>query len=448
MYWLRKLERYGLWQRWWELRRLHGTDSGANVRPRVGAVPLRRGAVRAASAVGDCPRGGGRSCRSLLGLLTAYLAICLTSSCTNQGGVIAVVATATPLDELRFYLGVRDPKDVGAPFVLDRGVSGFLAQVKGRSLSVRPYELFIGDPGGAPAEIQLLVLGIVRKNGVDEVPLFGFTEQPQPILGGDVLRRSVELGGWAANRRYESRGSCRSFTSPTGSFRLLPADDLDCDGVGTLDLPADCNDADPEVRPGHFEYCDGKDNACDGNPPSEVACYAVEPTDQLCRLGVRPCDEPTGGTVSGTCRIGGGPVPSAYCAAYTACEASDPLRCAHVNVGVRRFSCTLKLQEDGVTPCGSGVLDLDQPVTASACQWRIVSTGGLAATLENDAIKDQPQIEDCRPRLRVSAGTGGATSGTVVAEFFGDGRPGHVRELQVALAPSTSCDRPLECVQQ
>jgi len=53
---------------------------------------------------------------------------------------------------------------------------------------------------------------------------------------------------------------------------VLPCVDNDSDGYDNCDLdnpwgddkPKDCNDNDADVAPNNFEYCDGKDNDCDG----------------------------------------------------------------------------------------------------------------------------------------------------------------------------------------
>jgi hypothetical protein len=47
---------------------------------------------------------------------------------------------------------------------------------------------------------------------------------------------------------------------------------VDADGDGVTDCAGDCNDADPKIRPGAAEVCDGRDNDCNGAIDDAAAC--------------------------------------------------------------------------------------------------------------------------------------------------------------------------------
>ena len=77
---------------------------------------------------------------------------------------------------------------------------------------------------------------------------------------------------------------------------------FDQDGDGVTSCGGDCNDADPDIRPGVLEVCNAIDDDCDGNVDgNDTACYtgpAGTATVGACRPGTAIC---TNGT-PGTCR--------------------------------------------------------------------------------------------------------------------------------------------------
>jgi len=64
--------------------------------------------------------------------------------------------------------------------------------------------------------------------------------------------------------------STQYLNTVTFTFDTNPCKDLDGDGV--TDCAGDCNDADPKMRPGLAEVCDGRDNDCNGGVDDPAAC--------------------------------------------------------------------------------------------------------------------------------------------------------------------------------
>jgi hypothetical protein len=60
-------------------------------------------------------------------------------------------------------------------------------------------------------------------------------------------------------------------TSETGDSGAVP---VDADGDGAF-TPDDCDDANPAVFPGAYDWCDGVDQDCDGSPQGDGACGEV-----------------------------------------------------------------------------------------------------------------------------------------------------------------------------
>jgi hypothetical protein len=67
--------------------------------------------------------------------------------------------------------------------------------------------------------------------------------------------------------------STQDLNTLTFDFNTSPCVDLDGDGV--TDCAGDCNDADPKVRPGAVEVCDGRDNDCNGIIDDAGACVRI-----------------------------------------------------------------------------------------------------------------------------------------------------------------------------
>jgi len=366
------------------------------------------------------------------------------SACSAETGILVSVNRGAA-DILEFYVGVEQD----GHYILDSRASGTRADVSGRNLAITPYELLLEPGAGGALSIRVLVLGKNRgESNSESLGSFAFTQTPQRFIEGEVLRRSVGLNSINSTRWARTTGACRRIAFPAEDrYFLYPSDDLDCDGHGTLKQPPDCADDDAEVFPGAFEYCDNKDTDCDGSyAPARVRCYAIDQNTD-CFAGTRDCAEATGGGVSGACTLEGAQVAQAYCVAYNACEALDPLRCAR-SVSEARYGCTLKMQ-DALKSCGGGGgFALDAPWRPESCQWRLVQNGGFQVEFLNRETKASlgAATEDCNPQLQVSADAQSPEKGTVIVEFFADGNPGWVRHFEISQLDDSSCESPfLEC---
>jgi hypothetical protein len=154
----------------------------------------------------------------------------------------------------------------------------------------------------------VLVLGWQKRSGSsDRLLSMAWLSPRQRFVSGEVLRRVMRLEGLSSTRALTRVGKCHQVTwGKDTTFRLLPPDDLDCDGKGTTADPPDCNDNDAEIGPGFFEYCDGKENNCDGKPAaSTIECYANDTANGGgCFSGTRGCvDEGQNAGPTGACQL-------------------------------------------------------------------------------------------------------------------------------------------------
>ncbi len=87
---------------------------------------------------------------------------------------------------------------------------------------------------------------------------------PQPAsVGGDSAQATADSGG--------DSGVEDSATDP--SFTGIPLTDEDGDGyISRATGGDDCDDADPNTHPGATDWCDGKDQDCDGDPVGAGMC--------------------------------------------------------------------------------------------------------------------------------------------------------------------------------
>lgn len=349
----------------------------------------------------------------------------LLGGCGDEGILVAV--SGDDVDALRFHVGVQN----GQSYVLDKGVSGLRIDVAGRRLRTKPYELLLEQQSTSDMALRVFVLGLRRENNADQIYSFGLTEPPQSFIAGEVVRRAIALQTFSSSRSVAKIGSCYRMRINDDVFTVVPHDDRDCDGSAT---PADCNDADGEIHPGTPEYCDGKENNCDGKKAAaQVPCFAVD--GDTCRAGQRGCDEATGGGLAAECLGAGEPVPMTFCQAYTDCGATDPQRCANA-VTPRRRSCKLE-QKPGGASCGIGKIKLERPYWTEKCKWRVVSTGGFTVSIADAAA--------CTTELSIKALEAGAL-GPVVVEFFNDGKATTVWEYAISMVDAEPCsENPLTC---
>ena len=110
----------------------------------------------------------------------------------------------------------------------------------------------------------------------------GYGNQFEPVLG------IAPLPGFVNNNT-----DCNDADSATNPQKVWYRDG-DGDGFGSLDsatvqgctkpagytdVARDCNDSDPNTRPNVYDFCDGKDNDCDGRIDQEVGSYWFRDAD-------------------------------------------------------------------------------------------------------------------------------------------------------------------------
>jgi hypothetical protein len=360
----------------------------------------------------------------------------LLVACSGETGILLSVSGAN-VDELEFQIAVREQNRE-----ILHDATGLKAAVTGRNLQVRPYELFLeAFEQNAAMELRVLVLGWQKRSGSsDRLLSMAWLSPRQRFVSGEVLRRVMRLEGLSSTRALTRVGKCHQVTwGKDTTFRLLPPDDLDCDGKGTTADPPDCNDNDAEIGPGFFEYCDGKENNCDGKPAaSTIECYANDTANGGgCFSGTRGCvDEGQNAGPTGACQLTTSVAPEAFCAAYKSCSHTDGRRCVR-SVSKKTYKCTLALVDGGC----DGTLEIPRPTSSDSCKWKVVEKGDLALTISDKAGSSQTELDSCATiTLKVNAPTGSAPNQRVVLEFFSRGKPGWVRQLDITLEQKAECD--------
>jgi hypothetical protein len=355
--------------------------------------------------------------------------VCLVlAACSSETGIVVAVSGSS-VDELAFQVGVSD----GADYVLDASASGQTRDVRGRDLRLDPYELLLreGDESKPVAmTVRVLVLGA---RGGKQVS-FALLEPPQAFVRGEVLRRALLLQETAADAG--KLGKCYQARVAQKSYRLIAADDRDCDGVSPAE--GDCADADAAVRPGAKEICDGKDNDCDPKTQfvgSEI-CYAT--AGSRCHQGLRSCDESKGQGKLGPCSADeSGPLAAeAYCRAQKSCEsAPSPAECVAGKVTPVLFGCKAVVHESKLCG-GSATVELGGTPPPS-CVWALISDGGWPLALAGAG---------CKASLTVAGGGAPPATGTAVIELVTGTDTSRVARVAIEASPATSCgDTPFAC---
>jgi hypothetical protein len=86
-----------------------------------------------------------------------------------------------------------------------------------------------------------------------------WTLSPGGVADARVLFRPEEVGEWDATLVIGSTAG-----EVTVGLELVSQPSVDDDGDGWSPAGGDCDDADEDAFPGHFELCDGADNDCNG----------------------------------------------------------------------------------------------------------------------------------------------------------------------------------------
>lgn len=200
-------------------------------------------------------------------------AVLLSVGCSNRSSDIGNAAvrinvylaeTDTWLDgqlqQLEFHVAVRVP-EADTTFMFDHDATGTTVDVAGRLLVVDPFRLLIKEDGDGVMEI-LKVFILAFKDGQFEA--WGTLTDPdeQPFFPGRVVDRTVVLHSKESVPPPFDWIETGCFYDRTTGMLIPSPHDQDCDGVPAGE---DCDDLDPNVRPGVTEVCYNEiDDDCDG----------------------------------------------------------------------------------------------------------------------------------------------------------------------------------------
>jgi hypothetical protein len=178
----------------------------------------------------------------------ACAAVLCASCAAKDTAILLEVGGSVRVDRLSFAIGLRE----GALFIKD-SASSIEASVTGRDLDQNPYRLMVHDSDPGASGISGAVLGYAA-NG--SAPLAFAALPPVSFTSGEILLYHLELGPVQG----VVVGATGCVTWPGG--QIVSPTDQDCDGSP---VPEDCNDHDPNVRPGIPEVCgNGIDDNCNG----------------------------------------------------------------------------------------------------------------------------------------------------------------------------------------
>ncbi|MCA9673311.1 MAG: putative metal-binding motif-containing protein [Myxococcales bacterium] len=333
--------------------------------------------------------------RATIGALSLVM---LLGACNSETGILVAV-TGNNVDQLKFFVGVRD----GNEFVVDERSSGMEASVSGRSLRTRPYELLVKQPSPPGADTELRVLALAyRFDDQNNKNLYGFAvmRPPQKFIDGEVVRRPIGIAALSGTASISALGeSCFRVRVGDERFDVVSVVDRDCDGSSTNAQVPDCNDNDPTMYPGARELCDGKDNNCDGKfAPASVPCYVVD--GARCLSGTRACGDAQGQGLSDTCVPSGSEQPEIYCRAYTECKAPDPMACVNA-IARHKLSCTIEVKDSLDQVCPGGAHALSAQAGAAECTWQSTGAGNLALKLKSETAGPARLVDGCAVDLLV-----------------------------------------------
>jgi hypothetical protein len=162
-----------------------------------------------------------------------------------------------PLAKLALVIGVQVQVTPNMLIFLKDPASSITVDVTGRDLATTPYRLLVHDGLSAGAPISAAVFGYAQ--GAAAPSAFAGLASIS-FVDGETLLVHLPLGP-TTGAALGATG-CVTWTESGQSHTIASPTDQDCDGVP---VPADCNDHDPNVRPGIDEVCgNGIDDNCNG----------------------------------------------------------------------------------------------------------------------------------------------------------------------------------------
>ena len=183
------------------------------------------------------------------------------SACSTETGVLIEVTrddtVPAEVDRLEFYVGIDKIDGHPSNFVDFDSEDG--ARVSGRDLAEDPYRMMLRTGDYPDNQIMAAVLAVQA----GEVVGFGALDAPVPFVDGKVTMWSIVLSAELPDGFAVTEEGCLHFVDAEGNYVSIGRPgDLDCDGW--IDGEGDCNDYDPGVNQGATEICEnGVNEDCD-----------------------------------------------------------------------------------------------------------------------------------------------------------------------------------------
>lgn len=229
-----------------------------------------------------------------------------------------------------------------------------------------------GDPALIATSINLLrldaagkstILGVMHDDGLNGDAVAGDNTFSLQVNFTEQAQGTIRLQASAA-----FKGVLKRTLSAVKEIAVVPrgggSADTDDDKDGFSENQGDCNDADPTIKPGAPERCNGKDDDCDSQIDEDFAFIAL-----VCTVGVGACER-SGSYVCSPDGIG------------VVCNAIPGAPTAEVCNGIDD-DC------DGQTDEGTGT---EQTCGVGACQRTVTTCEGQAP---RECVPGQPGSEIC-----------------------------------------------------
>jgi hypothetical protein len=194
-------------------------------------------------------------------ILIGLVALLTSAACSDETGILVKVKTAEgfteSIDHLRFYVG---EDAIGDPLYFADTDPIPDIPLNGRNLADKPYSLLI-RPRDSGDENERIAIGVLAFGTQSDDPIgTAFIRDPVSFVPGVVTEWELFIGPLGPDY-FPGDNGCLKWMVGDDYMHVGREGDLDCDGT-TDDL--DCNDLNPEVKPGQPEICDnGIDDDCD-----------------------------------------------------------------------------------------------------------------------------------------------------------------------------------------